>query len=331
MWREEGFRMNTPPARSVVISLPLFCVVVVFALTSLAISQPGSEPRDRDRPSPMRDPAPGLRFAESDLRLDLIEGDPASDEYRQEVRAVLWAQIVALRAEEERVRRAIRALDQGEAMSTIRSIRGEPRRPHPVEDLKKALGPMLGALANEVEASTFEAGEFTDSQIDEIASFLKEHNPDAAERFAAQRELGTSLFTDLLDRHGQKILRLSHEKRRNPQLFDARIQSAEIERQIRRTAIIAVSANSERADAAQQTLRELISQQFDIRLTVERLETNRLAAAISDRQETVERRELERDRLVDDRLEEILSFARQRAEQHRNRHGDRRGARSPRN
>lgn len=326
--------MSNAIARTRTVTLSMLGLAGLLTFASIASSQPGDRDRDRgsDRTahSSDREPAAGLQFAESDLRLDLIEGDPTSSEYRSEVRAALWAQIVALRAEEERIRRAIRALDQGEPLADVRSVRNAPRPKHPVEDLKRALGPMLGALANEVEASTFENGDFSDNQIDEIEEFLREHNPEAADRFSAQRELGTSLFTDLLDRHGQKILRLAHEKQRDPDLFEARIKSADIERKIRRAAFIAVSAESERASTAQDRLRELINEQFEIRLEVEGLETQRLADAIDERMGLLEAREQDRDRLVEARLQEILAFARDRAGQMRERLGNRRGQRPPR-
>jgi hypothetical protein len=261
----------------------------------------------------------GLDFAASDLPLEMIEGDPTTEEFRERVRELLWAQKVALRAEEGKVDRALRALNSGEPLAQVRRVRGEPRRAHPVEELKRALGPMFGSLANRLEASTFESDSFTTDQIDAIEEFLREHNPDAAERFTAQREIGTSLFTDLLDRHGQQILRLADEKQRDPELFAARLESASLDRRIRRAAFVAVNAQSERAEPAMEELRALTGQQFDLRLQIEMLETDRLSGAIEERRRSLETRSENRDRLVDERVKEILEFTRTRAERFRDR------------
>jgi hypothetical protein len=235
------------------------------------------------------------------------EGQEPRAETREQLTARLQSRLERIRADEERVTKALEALAAGkpvedeavrEGADVGRGRRGDGRGPGgPGGRERPNGGPPIDR--------------------DAVLAFIQEHMPEIHERFEALKASDPRAYEGLIRGIERRVHDIMGE--RDPEMRSARIaefrHGARVFAASRRYGeLVRRGAPEAELSAAREELRPLLAEQFDLRLKIKQLEIVALERQLAKLNADVEGQSANRDKAVEDGLVRIEKFSREHGE-----------------
>lgn len=151
----------------------------------------------------------------------------------------------------------------------------------------------------------FEA--LTPEQREEALELLRERGPEIYRRIQQLRAERPEEFDAMMRQRMPTLVKWLKERRDDPELYEARTKLMGVDREIMRTSRM-IREGSVPADGPEGAkLRELLSTAFDLRVQLGRLEIDRLNKRLTKMSSEMENRGRERDRIIGERFDELVT------------------------
>lgn len=141
-------------------------------------------------------------------------------------------------------------------------------------------------------------------RLDEAFAVLEAVDPEAADRLRELREQDGTEFRRLLSREMPRLRGMVALKRRNPAMFELRVQEIRAVRSALQAAGQSLDAPED--EARREALRQEIVSLIDIRLKIRAQELAQLEARIAELREELDQHHVNREALIEERVETAL-------------------------
>jgi len=273
-----------------------FGLLGVLVMGVGAISQP---PGDRD------DGASRIEQPPADTK---ATGNAAEEFERHRER--LRRRLEDVRRLEARLEDLLARLDAGEDPEQLREEIYEGRRGFRSGRLRDEGRP--GAWIRGDRDRARRDGDGPEVDAEQVRAFVTDHLPELMERFDALREDRPDLAARLERGFSGRVAELMRLERENPEMFAVALEETRARLEIMSTVIRHRREGGVDEDALRAELRPLVLMQHELKLQSRRLEVEEMERRLRDLQERIEEHEQNSERLVDERVDDLVRFATRR-------------------
>jgi hypothetical protein len=143
--------------------------------------------------------------------------------------------------------------------------------------------------------------------LDEVMAFLKEFHPELAEEVAKLKKDNPEMYEQILRQHAREMMELRELKKRDPKRYEQLIQQQKKERRIRELADkYRQSKDEKEKETIKAEMAALLGESFDIMEQGREEEIKRMEEEVNKLKEKMKRRKAEKEKIVGERLKEIL-------------------------
>lgn len=192
-----------------------------------------------------------------------------------------------------------------------------PHRPDMGGPEDEAMGPMRdreGREQHRGDRSRWRS-DLSDEKIDELMVVMKDIMPQFAERVGALREENPVRFRMILHRLKPELERLLHDRAERPELYQLKVQDRSLNYQTLQQVGQLRDAQRDGADESKinelkAELRQTLVKHFEVRQKLLEAEVKALEERIAKMREHLAERAEQRDQLIGERVEELMSSRR---------------------
>lgn len=254
----------------------LLGVCVGVCSPDVAASQPGDDgakPQETERPESQR---------------------------REIAKRMVEARLERLRAEQASLEATLAAIEAGQPLDQLRIPDGRWQNDRADRDDRRDRGRADGQDPDGDRSQE----EFTDAQV---LAFIAEVYPEWMPRIEQLRERDPEALRRMIGERRPRLIELMVERRENPEIFEVRRRIARSEMSLRRAAwaFARASSDAERQEAEAE-LEAVLSDQFDLRIELQRAELQNIEEQASSKQEELEAAITNREQLIAERKADLL-------------------------
>lgn len=142
---------------------------------------------------------------------------------------------------------------------------------------------------------------------EEVIAFLKEFHPELAKELNKLREKNPEMYEERLRHHYFEMMHLRGLKKNNPQMYERIIHQQRLERELRELAEKYHQSKDEKErESIKKQIRSILEKIFGLMEQNASEDIKRMEKEVNKLKEKLARKQAERDKLIEDRLKEII-------------------------
>jgi hypothetical protein len=143
---------------------------------------------------------------------------------------------------------------------------------------------------------------------DQVDDFIEQYFPEQFQKLYGLDEESQDAFDRRVNRMLPRMMRLMRLEQDDPDTFHLRVQELRISMKIRALARrIADGRGDDGAEELKVKLRKHLEKRFDLRHKIHRIEVQRLERRLATARDRLDRRKAEKEEIIDEELQEILT------------------------
>jgi hypothetical protein len=148
----------------------------------------------------------------------------------------------------------------------------------------------------------------SEEEKDELEAFLKKHFPERFEELSRLDETAPRIFNRAINQMLPQLLRLMHMEEDDPEEFPIRLEEVKLSFEVRGAMrrLRLASGPEERARLLPE-VRGMLARKFDLRQRMHRAEIQKLEGRLAEAKAGLERREADKEKIIDRELEDVSS------------------------
>ncbi|MBL0926496.1 MAG: hypothetical protein IBJ11_02445 [Phycisphaerales bacterium] len=226
---------------------------------------------------------------------------PAEQE-RSRIRERIQRMRERLAGEQRRLEEAERLLDQGKPLEELRPLLPRPGQGPGSMGPRDGMGPGQPPPPPDDRPPAIEG-----VRLDRLLDYIGERNPELAKRLRQFRERDPEAFRAMMEQRARAWRDIVDRRFSDPEANELAVKMLDLELRAGDSARLAAEAQGPERDRSVGELKDLVAQQFDVRLRISELEAKQLSEGVKRLEENIAKRRAEREQAISRRVDEMLS------------------------